>query len=355
MKRSYAQPFQRENPSGQMVWVAPVTDPRTKKRGRAGTHKTKREARAAQDAYYKKIQAGVGDTTVAQYVDYYLTNQMHDKQANTVKGLTCRLNRYVVPTLGDLPISEVRRRHVEDLMNGLIDQGLAAQSIRNVLACASAMFSSAVRRDETEINPWSHVGVSANDKRIKAQPREHMILSYSEMLKVAMCAPKEMRGAVLFPGATGARPSEVLSRVQSDVDRKTGLVRIDTTADRGQILPGTKTDHGKPNPGRWAIVTPELLELLPPHFGLLFPTPTGKIWWLDNFRNRIFAPAAEKAGFKGLIPYDLRHSHVSLMRAAGVDPADLAEKTGHSVEMQSRVYTHALGRSDEQMKAVLSA
>jgi hypothetical protein len=37
------------------------------------------------------------------------------------------------------------------------------------------------------------------------------------------------------------------------------------------------------------------------------------------------------------------HSHVSLMRAAGVDPAHLASWTGHSVLTATTVYTHAVG------------
>src|SRR3990172_11382980 len=112
MKRSYAQPYARKNPSGQKVYVAPVTDPRTGKRGYAGTHKTKKEARAAQDSYYRSIGAGLESVSVEQYVERYVEDKMWDKQASTKRDATYRLNHYVVPAIGHMTVSEVRRRHV---------------------------------------------------------------------------------------------------------------------------------------------------------------------------------------------------------------------------------------------------
>jgi hypothetical protein len=41
------------------------------------------------------------------------------------------------------------------------------------------------------------------------------------------------------------------------------------------------------------------------------------------------------------------------MRAAGIDPADLAEVAGHTVEVATARYTHSLGRSDEQIRGVV--
>ena len=43
-------------------------------------------------------------------------------------------------------------------------------------------------------------------------------------------------------------------------------------------------------------------------------------------------------------------SHVSHLRAAGIDPADLADVSGHSLETATARYVHALGRSHEQIR-----
>ena len=52
-------------------------------------------------------------------------------------------------------------------------------------------------------------------------------------------------------------------------------------------------------------------------------------------------------------PHDLRHSWVTHLRAAGIDPADLAAVAGHTVETATARYTHALGRSDDRIRQVI--
>lgn len=374
MKRSYQQPIKRVNPNGTISWRAPVTDPVSGKRFWHSTHKTKKDASQAQDDYYRNLKVGLEDITLERYAERWLEEKPRPCDS-TNRGNRQRLNAYIIPLLGEMAMADVRRKHVASLRDHYIKQGFSARSVRNILSPLSAMFSDAVEDEVAELNPCLNVRVTANDPRITAEPsREKVILTYGDMLRLAAGASPAYRGAVLFSGATGARPSEVLARRYDDLERDEGLVRIDTTADQGNILQGTKTDHGKPNPGRWSILTPELLEFIDAAprslSGLLFPTPRGRVWWLENFRNRVFQPAAVKAGFgtykypdaspgmrgyDGVVLYDLRHSFVSLMRAAGVDPADLAERTGHGVEVQTAVYTHALGRSDEAMRKVLSA
>ena len=41
------------------------------------------------------------------------------------------------------------------------------------------------------------------------------------------------------------------------------------------------------------------------------------------------------------------------LRAAGIDPADLAAVAGHTVETATARYTHALGRSDDRIRQVI--
>jgi len=63
----------------------------------------------------------------------------------------------------------------------------------------------------------------------------------------------------------------------------------------------------------------------------------------------VWAPARKASGIDAT-PQDFRHSHVSLLRAAGIDPADLAAVVGHSVQTADAHYTHALGRSFDAIR-----
>lgn len=49
-------------------------------------------------------------------------------------------------------------------------------------------------------------------------------------------------------------------------------------------------------------------------------------------------------------PHEMRHSWNSNLRAAGIDPADLADVAGHSVETATKHYTHAMRKSFDQIR-----
>ncbi|MGZ4367096.1 MAG: tyrosine-type recombinase/integrase, partial [Gaiellaceae bacterium] len=47
-------------------------------------------------------------------------------------------------------------------------------------------------------------------------------------------------------------------------------------------------------------------------------------------------------GIESPRPYDLRHSLASLLFAEGMNPAEIAERMGHSLETLLRTYTHVI-------------
>jgi integrase len=97
----------------------------------------------------------------------------------------------------------------------------------------------------------------------------------------------------------------------------------------------------------------------------------GGLWWERNFYRDVWYPAQEAwAGIdpaleraerrrlaaergRDFAPHDFRHSWVTHLRAAGIDPADLAAVAGHTVETATARYTHALGRSDDRIRQVI--
>jgi integrase len=85
---------------------------------------------------------------------------------------------------------------------------------------------------------------------------------------------------------------------------------------------------------------------------LLFPAARGRVWQQRTFYASVWRPACRAAGVEAT-PHELRHSYVSLMRAAGVDPADLAAATGHTVTTAAAVYLHSVGASWDAMRAAV--
>jgi integrase len=97
-----------------------------------------------------------------------------------------------------------------------------------------------------------------------------------------------------------------------------------------------------------------MLKARPPRLDtpVLFPTPAGSVWTERNWHRNVWEPTRKATGMDPR-PHEFRHSFVSLMRAEGVDPADLAEITGHTVATMHGRYTHALRRSFDAVRAAV--
>ena len=89
----------------------------------------------------------------------------------------------------------------------------------------------------------------------------------------------------------------------------------------------------------------------------IFTLGDGRDWthtaW-RNWRRRVFQPAAKAAGLEGIRPYDLRGSFCSLLLAAGVNLAEIADEAGNSVEVLSSNYLGVINelRGKPQVDAV---
>lgn len=71
--------------------------------------------------------------------------------------------------------------------------------------------------------------------------------------------------------------------------------------------------------------------------------------------NRALYVACKRAGVPQVSAHALRHAHGSAHLAAGMDPADTAERLGHSLAVLLATYAHALHDEDRtrQRRAVL--
>jgi len=128
------------------------------------------------------------------------------------------------------------------------------------------------------------------------------------------------------------------------------------TAHEGQILEGTKTDHGEPDVGRVVPVPATLAWMLEaqinlngPACQLLFRRPAAASGASAPFYRDLWKPAQEASGLD-IRPHECHRSYVTHLRAAHVNDVDLAEIAGHRVETMLARYTHSTGKSFESVR-----
>jgi len=352
-------PQRRVNPSGRTVWVAryPTPDGR---RPSAGTYRHMREAQAAIDQAIER-EWSTGPSRPDTLGTYAATwSARHPRSERTNDTNDHRISRVLDARvegirLRDWRLMDLRRRHALELVaHMLVEQGRSASGVQNILRSLSAMAEDAITDDVAEINPFRGVRVRATDPRCVKPARRVGVFTWEQMHTLAAAAgPYEAMVRVLSD--CGLRLGELLALERRDWHD--GVLEVRRTAHNGRVSWGTKTDHGAREPGRVVPVGPgldALLRGLPPRIDspLLFPTLRGRVWRERNYHRDVWAPARKASGIDAT-PQDFRHSHVSLLRAAGIDPADLAAVVGHSVETATAHYTHALGRSFDAIREAI--
>jgi integrase len=349
-------PIRRRNPSGQIVWVARYTGRDGRKhiakptwnRGK-GTFTRKADAQKAIDEAY-----GLSDRpdTLGDYSATW--TERHPRSERTNSTNDHRISRVAdveiegIP-LKDWPLRELRRRHTLALVDHMLrTEGRATTGAVGILRALSAMAEDAITDEVCDINPFKGIRIRANDPRARKQRRPIRVFSFEEMHRFAKAAGRYEALVRTFTD-TGMRLGEVLPLRPEDFDGETLQVR--RTAHEGRILEGTKTDHGQEDAGRVVPVPATLAWLLEaqinlngPDCRLLFPTPRGRLWRERTFYRDVWKPTQEAAGLD-IRPHECRHSYVTLLRAADINDADLAEITGHSVLIMLARYSHSLGKS----------
>jgi integrase len=148
----------------------------------------------------------------------------------------------------------------------------------------------------------------------------------------------------------GLRPGEALALTWAQVRERTLLV--EGAVSLGTIE-GTKTGRRRTVP----LLGPLAQDLAewclhagrPDSEALVFPGHDGGPWTLtayQNWRRRIYTPAARAVGVEHPRPYDLRHSFVSLLIAEGHNVVEVARQAGHSPKMALDTYAHVFGEFD---------
>jgi integrase len=195
---------------------------------------------------------------------------------------------------------------------------------------------------EAQANPVSVVRKPRQGSRRAIEP---LAPEDIERLRAILIDDGDHRSATLVSvlAYAGLRPGEALGLEWRHVRDRTLLI--------GQAVSDGRLKRQKTNR---IYRTVDLLEPLAEDLAdwkaasgagpFVFARPDGEPWRTDdwnNWRNRHFHPAAERAGLARPRPYDLRHAFASLLiREQRTSIVELAEQLGHAPTMTLNTYTH---------------
>jgi integrase len=221
-----------------------------------------------------------------------------------------------------------------------------------------AILAGAVAADLLAVSPCRGI-------KLPAQRRSDIrFLSSEELTGLAAAMPKEYRPMVYLAGVLGLRWSEVAGLRVGRVDfLRRSLAVVETIAEvNGKLM---FADVKSPTSRRNLSLPGFLIEMLAEHLAargrpdpgdLVFLAPAGGPPRRSTFRTRVFVPAAEAVGLKGLTFHGLRHTSAGLMVEAGAHIETMKQRLGHSsIRVTSDVYGSVLPAVEDELTTALDA
>jgi integrase len=283
----------------------------------------------------------------------------HDRKRN--------LERYVVPRIGkvalqDLNATHLNRLYAELLANGRSsgEGGLSPTSVRRIHAMLRKAMRDAARwgrveRDATEFaDPPPMKVVNASRRRSMTTWSER---DFQRFLTSTEGHPLHPLWA--FAVATGMRRSELLGLRWADVDFKRGTAAVSQIVIDGEDGYRLERDQKSVASGRTIHLSKRTVRMLTEHrelqakereiagpawkdHDLVFPRDDGT-WHNPPAISLAFGRAVKRAGAPHIRLHDVRHTHATLLLAAGVNPKVVSERLGHSsVAFTLDTYAHVM-------------
>lgn len=330
----------RVYPSGRKVYVVQSRAGGKSRRATVGRHGEIAPDQARKDAVriIARIKAGrsVVDAApeappgMADLAGRYLREYVavHCKP-NTIKHYGLMVRKHIVPTLGELRVSEVRRKHILKFQYGLSDMPTVANRTVDILV---KMFNLA---ELWEMRPPGR-NPCRSVRRYKVNGRKERFLTPGEIARLGRTldiapaerlASRHAAAAIRLLILTGCRRNEIMGLAWDDLDFEAGEMRLADSKTGARVVP----------------LPPAAVEVLKD-----LPRVADNPWVFPGKRkgthqvniNDSWNRVRERAGLDGVRLHDLRHTFASRALAIGEGLPMIGELLGHRKVDTTARYAH---------------
>jgi integrase len=250
---------------------------------------------------------------------------------------------------GDVPLSALRRSHIEQWVAEMHLAGLAPATIRLRVANARSILRAAVRDRVLATDPSEGVQLP----RVRRAAASMSIPAPETVREVLDACEPRFHGLVAVCAFAGLRLGEAAALQVGDVDWLRRTVTVSRQAQRagGGVVAIRPPKHGSE---RVVPLPDSLLDLLAAHVAEHCPGSDPQRWMFDGLRlagrpgpgddNAIghrWRSTCKRAGVEGAKLHSLRHFYASGLISAGCDVVTVQRALGHhSASITLNVYSH---------------
>jgi integrase len=327
---------------------------------RTATKRTKRDATAfANTLEADKLRGDwldplAGRQTFGDVAEQWL--EVAHVKAKTKAGYRSILDRHLLPHFGSTAMAKITPAMVEAYLAGLRKATpykrpgttTTAGTVRNVRNVLSAVGRYGVRSGAIRYNPVAEIQTPKTQTR-----REMLFLTAGQVNDLADAIDERYRLAVVLSAYTGIRAGELAALKVGRVEmlrRRLHVVESIAEVHGATVTNTPKNGRSRTVPLPRFLLEPLAAEMTGGPDAYVFTAPEGGPIRHSNVYRRYFKPAAAEIGLPELRWHDLRHTAVSFMVAAGIEPLVISRALGHgSISVTYDVYGHILPSQEDAL------
>lgn len=277
-------------------------------------------------------------------------------RATTIESYENYIYRHIIPEIGKIPLNRLTQNDLQQFYARQKKSG----RIKNVEQHGTSLSDRVVRGihfvyrsalERATADGLVSANVALGCKLPPKKGREMQILTPKEVARFLARAKEEgYYEMFLLELTTGMRRGEILGLKWSDLNMRTGVLRIERQiSTKGEAEPKTKAST------RTIIIPPEMLAILAKmkkesRCDWIFPSPVndGEPRSPSAVLKR-FKLILERSGCKKIRFHDLRHTFATMALENGMDVKTLSAMIGHvSAETTLNIYSHITDTMREQ-------
>jgi integrase len=271
---------------------------------------------------------------------------------STIDGYEAALRTRVVPALGSRRLASIGRRDLRQLVEGLLELGLDASTVRNAVMPLRVILRRALEDGEIAVNPASGLRLPA------VRGRRDRIASPDEVRRLLAALPDGDRALWATAFYAGLRRGELMALRWDDVDLERRLIRVERSYDeKARAIVEPKSRAGR----RVVPIVTLLADALGEHRSaehtpvLVFASARGAPFSGSTVWRRA-RRAWSAAGLAPIGLHEARHTYASTLIAAGANAKTVAAYMGHaSVQTTYDLYGKLMPGSESEAAALLDA